>query len=544
VCNALVAVWQIHWILGGYFDDKWLYQKYENGLENWFWFFVLLDVLMLGLVVEEMLKNDSPINEKAFWRTRAIGKGRMFCAKLVSLGLFCFVVPGAIQAAQRLVFGFSAHEYWAWLVQFAIIQGGIVAVVACAALLYQRTIHGLLVFTGLTAAAVIVPLIFLQTSSPYKASFINFEVALDAGWREYPGLLFATVLVVAALMYAGQSRRVGKLALICGLLLNWTVGLHSMGNFDVATYLEGTYAEAARFNVPRNDTVKLSVEPSSVANRVQSTSLWRIYGWVNNPGFPELKDSVWRITYTSSELNWPGAKPVATRENFGEWGTQSVQLINAPATFAALGYGRLAWPTIGTGRDFPLAMLTDQQLARIKKEPAKLDAKVYAESGRLDRIAEVPAAEGATWRDGMTTARVRSVSLNSLTVVALKIDKIGPWTLPPPALQFGELNPLFLLYNPKTRECVEGISSIVDLASGPAFAWQQQTLTFTFTNKTDANGQHLPDFASKPALLAWLADARLVELNFVSQQSFYLPVTIDSFLLPTKEPADEAAAQN
>jgi hypothetical protein len=552
LCNAVAAAWCIHHIFHTNAQDA-LNATPRTILGNnqtvavligLNWFFLVLDVTFLCFVVDAILKIDSPIDEKAFWRTRPVGGARMFRAKFISLGLFCFVVPGVIQAAGHLVFGFSPGEFLRGLAQFAAIQGGLVALVACAAVLFQRTIQGMLTFVCLAVVFIAVEAFSQAPDSLFVALFAEFRNA----WI-FPGLFCATALMVAVLIYTGHRRLFGSLALVCGILLMWSAGFSWMND-------QAAIAQIFASTPARDEAVKLAVAPSPVADQPSYPAsfppvvFWRLHGWITNPALPELKDSAWRIRSVDSQLSWPGTKSIKANYNPILYWNESPPLINSPAAFTAMGYGRLVGQFAESWRNIPLGMIEPDNLTRLKKEPAKLAAQFQVESGQFERLADLPTASGSTWHTDMITTRVESVALSSPTAITVRLDQIGPWhsrlfETETEIASRGLLNPdTFLLYNPKTRECVEGTASEADMDGDPVFNWQRATVTFSFDHQTDATGQPVPDAVNKDSLAQWLADARLVEFRFAPTRSFIVPVTIDQFLLPTKFPVVATPTQN
>jgi len=532
VSNALVAAWCVHHIFHQSAADA-LKNNEQEILTSFNWFFLAMDVLLLALVVDAILKNDSPIDEKAFWRTRPVGGRRMFRAKLMSIGLFCFVVPGAIQAVEHLIFGFSPHEFLLGLEQFAVIQGGMVAVLASAALLFQRTIVGLLTYVCMMIAVLMATAI-----APFEqpeAYLIVMVASFRNGWI-FPGIIIAAVFLLAALIYNGRRRRTGFLILGTGILLLWPVGFSWMNHHQNPPGIFITRRA-------RNDVINLSLAPSALVDQppYSSSYIWRLHGWISNPTLPELGDSGWRVQFAVSQATWPGEKAVELNYNPGQFWSDRVSLVNAPAAFAAAGYGRLIGTTAESWRNLPVGEVSDEQLARLKKEPAKLTTRAQLQSVRLESHADLPAVTGATWRSDMTAKRLVAAMVGSPATITLQLDEISPWhsvmfETPEEITGRGILNShIYLLYNPKTKECVEGTPSESNMDSDPIFTWRRVSLTFNFANETDATGQPRSATTEQTPVdrLRWLADARLVELQFTPTENLDVLSTIDSFQIPT-----------
>jgi len=530
VANALAAAWCIQHIFHESAQD--IGKNYHEGiLVSLNWFFLALDILMLGLVVDAILKNDSPIDEKAFWRTRPVDGGRMFRAKLISIGLFCFVVPGAIQAAGHLAFGFSWSEFIQELEQFAVIQGGMIAVATGAAVLFQRTIMGLLAF-----ACFIIAFIFAGSMLP-GLSGVATVVVMVADLRNvwvFPGIFIAAVIGLAALIYTGHRRRTGFFVLACGIILMWPAGF-------CAIRFHKNPPGAFLAQASSVDSAKWSVAPSAFVEQpaYSYSFVWRLHGWITNPTLPELGNSGWQVQWTTSDLSWPGEKATELNFNTLNYWKDPVSLINAPAAYAAAGYGRLIGATAESWRKIPLGEVNDVQLTRLKKEPAKLATRLQLQSGRLVSLVDLPAQTGSIWRSDMTAKHLVDVSVKSPASIVIQFDELSPWHsrwFETEEELLGHLlrnTHIFLLYNSKTKECLEGTLNESTMDSDPMFTWQRAAVTFDFAHSTDATGKSMSNSMDESALAAWLADARLTELQFIPTQNMVVPFTIDTFQLPT-----------
>jgi hypothetical protein len=534
VSNALVAAWCVHHIFHQSAADA-LKNNEQEILTSFNWFFLAMDVLLLALVVDAILKNDSPIDEKAFWRTRPVGGRRMFRAKLMSIGLFCFVVPGAIQAVEHLIFGFSPHEFLLGLEQFAVIQGGMVAVLASAALLFQRTIVGLLTYVCMMIAVLMATAI-----APFEqpeAYLIVMVASFRNGWI-FPGIIIAAVFWLTALIYTGRRRRIGFFVLTCGIVLLLPAGYYWMNHHKIPP---GTFITARA----HPDLINLPLTPSALVDQPSYaySYVWRLHGWLTSPALPELEDSGWVVQFATSQLNWPGERAVELNYNPPNYSNDPVTLINAPVAFAAAGYGRLIGASAESWRNLPLGEVSEQQLDRLKKEPAKLTTRAQLQSVRLQSQVDLPAVAGAIWRSDMAAKRLLNVIVGSPATITLQFDEISPWhsimfETPEEITGRGVLNShIYLLYNSKTKECLEGTPAQTGMDSDPIFTWRRVSVTFSFANETDATGLSLPNPNYQTPLdrLRWLADARLVVLQYTPTQNLTVLTTIDSFLLPSKK---------
>ena len=169
------------------------------------------DIFLLLGVILCVMKEDSPIEERPFWRTRPIHFEQMFAAKALFIAMVAWPVPVALQMVANIwVFGpFSHWYYFDWLSHLIfdalshgfrgvpdviLIQAGWAAVAIVAAALWKNWVVGL----GVMALAF---LLMLSTS-----------MSLELNW-DHPHFSFVVPVglagsaAIAFVMYRGSNRK-------------------------------------------------------------------------------------------------------------------------------------------------------------------------------------------------------------------------------------------------------------------------------------------------------------------------------------------------
>jgi len=565
--GAIITAWNLNQILldpgdfyqaahqdvfiftGGFFQDAWPY------LSNWV---VLgLDAVLLAVLVDLIIKADSPIDERAPWHTRPVSGPGVWRAKLLYLGLFCYGVPGIIQTLERLYLGSDWANCLHGLVHFAIIQSVLVAYVASAAVLFHRTFTGLLVFCGV----VFVILLLDQTEYFTEITLDNpsspFREGLPIAWIVL-GLFCFTGLVVTTLMYAGHQRKTGLLTLGGGMLAAIVAYLFWMKHPSVQPEIAPQ----------RDDRVQISLSSLiSNVNRIPDNFNAAQLFLSSQITLRGTTDSVLHVNEVHARLSWPSQKlrPISTTQPWHG-------LFNLTGAVAAAGYGHLLMENPPYYPDTPLSW-PKEWLTQAAALSAHWEGTVTGEMGRLVVDWDIPYAEHAHWthNESLFKLEARNAPATYLDFMLWEISPTySPWLSVSPMED--DLR-VILLYNPVKHEAIPGsmgtwnggrenLSVYSITASGayfdlteifgtkyPIFPDRGVMHGFYRNQLTDETKLYVETWQHDKAAFAqqhkqemdnWLAGAHLVELHFVPDHSVYNTATSDSVQIITSQAAKAA----
>jgi len=533
----------------------------------WLMFFTYINPLLLGYIVSVVLKADSPIDERALWRTRPVAGRAMFRAKLLFLGLFGLLVPCTIETALRLHYGFDARECLRGVVETTVINAAWVGVVASAALLFQRTFFGLIFYLGILLTGFFV---FAGLSHIHWLDWVgtgsDFVPTPHAGWFGigtgfvFWTLIVATMFVLAGLMYSGTHRVDGAKVLVGGLIL--AVG--------VAFFCREMFFTGREVSYPPNDAVKLVLhtlpaeqkstpQPSSATISVSAVSMndgasETLYASFTHSSLPGLKGQILQVNKASTSLKWPGPKEPSLPESTPDLNDDNGPLLYGPAALAAAGYGRLAWDHAQSWFSFPLVDLNQDQFKLAQNKSAQWTGQLSGLHGHFVTVTNVQPGPGVSWQEGNIRYQFqqdvsllpRKLTSSNQFILNLFFMKYGPVDyLLEPAPPNDETLDVYLLYNPRTKECIDALSDPPNNRTEPVpyfsiFYDTLQELDFVFSRKLDENGQPLAQQMSNDEIKAWVAESRLVVLRFVPDQPFSCTMTIDPLVVPKDDGADSA----
>jgi hypothetical protein len=591
VAGALLTLWNLNQIMQYpqvFYQDAqpdfiYEYGKFfsEESTYLFNWLVLGLDAVLLAEIVEMIVKADSPIDERANWRTRPVSGLGVWRAKLLYLALFCYAVPGAIQAAQCFCLGSDWADALHTLARFALLQSLLVAAIATAAVLFQRTFSGLLVFCGVAVAFCLLGAADSAADLKLGGLVDAFHDGLPMAWVSL-SVFSLTGLVVSALIYAGRRRAVGGFFLGGGGLTAVLVVLIwpkiTPGPLIVAPH--------------QDDRLQLAFDAHPVGwmgGGSRNHPDWLQFGISTKLSLRGAPDTALHMFGINSRMEWPGTKlkPVKTEESFDG-------LFNLPGALASAGYGRVL--TAPDPNNYPAAtlLLSKEQIVQAETHPARWQGTVTGESGRLVVDWDVPFggakwtpmnpttgifyayhlafADGAQWTHNQSIYKVdpnqaMSTRLGDLNFNLWESSATNlPWMRDPPA----NINlQILLLYNPVKQQAIlsdNGHESDNDRKSLSVYfideTWADFDLTEIFGNKYPI----LPDSEAMRPVVAgqdrtawraayyawqrdrtaflekninvmadWLAGARLVMLHFVPEHSIYNTVTVDSVQVITPE---------
>jgi hypothetical protein len=528
---------------GGFFQDNWTY--FSN------WVVLALDAVLLAVLVDQIIKSDSPIDEKAQWHTRPVSGLGVWRAKLMYVALFCFVIPGAIQTGERLGLGSDWADCLHGLARFAVLQALLVAIIACAAVLFQRTLSGVLIGCS-------IPLILLFAGAThYSESYImdrlGYSVSSGApnAWAAFT-LLASTGLLVTAIVYGGNRRRRGWLAFSGGVLAAIvTFYVWPDDRLDEAT-TTGLLDNRAQVSFDSQPVSRM--EQAWPATNLINISLSPKISFGKSPG------PVLHVIELKSNLSWPGLKLPPAKS---EW--RNDLLFNFGGAVAAAGYGRLLME--------PDTYLWDgekefsrEQLAQAVSQPARWQGTIQGETGHLIADWNRPFADLGEFAHNETLFKVEKEQSYDTSHLSFELWETSPTHLPwmsePTA---GNHLPVLLLYNPFKHESILGGIGLLNGAPESLSVYfiaenrgsfdsadilgdrYPTSLNYETERKLYFN-MHLPGqdpVAARHAFEAWardrvaflrvhkkemddwLAGARLVHLHFVPDQPVYNTVTVD-----------------
>jgi hypothetical protein len=504
---------------------------------------IYLAPIVLGYIVALVLKADSPIDEKALWRTRPVAGRKMLHAKLLFLSLFGLLVPCAIETVERLKFGFDAGECLRGFVETALIQAAWIGVIASAALLFRKTIAGVLTYV----------IIAIVVSGYGYAFLVHFNL-LDQDFIPTPnpgylgigtGFVFftlavATVLMVAWQMYGGAPRLLGAKILAGGWALAGVVALLCRGLFLMGNNVS---------YLPDNGVkLTLQTQPVEQDSRPQTANTYpkanpkigvTTYASLATQSFPELKGQVLWIKQVAVVLHGVGDKNLLVASDENQYWNDG-PLLNAPVAVAAAGFGRLAWIPLDRSSS-GVFFLNNAQSKLVQNKTAQWSGTLSGESGHFVPVADVRPWHPEGWQEGNTQDLPDVYGLSRVmagSTITLDYNEIGPaeYLLATPISTNGTRR-VFLLYNPRTKECIEA-SGDGQRASSPIasllsiFAMTRREMDFNFREKLDENGQPLPARMSDMDIFKWVEESRLIVLRFEPDRRFSCTVTIDPFLVP------------
>jgi hypothetical protein len=580
--GAIITIWNLNQIMQ--YPNQ-FYQTAQRGLVLEYsqlnaeelpylsnWLVLGLDTVLLVVIVDLIFKSDSPIDERAEWRTRPVSGVAVLRAKLLYLGLFCYLVPWAIQTVERLYLGGDGADCLRGLGHFVVLQSLIIAIIASAAVLFQRTFMGLLVFfCGLVVAILLLAQTqFFDVISPDILA-APFREGRPVAWVAC-GILGCTWLGVSALMYAGRRRKTGLLALGGGVLAAILVYLIGM---------KYPYASPVAPALDHRVQISFDAHPVRWVGSVLGYPGQTRLGISPKITFGGTPDTVLQVTDIRSTLTWPALKlPPLKTTGAGR------PLFMDSGLIAAAGYGRLLGDFNYYYKDYPASylQLSNKQLAQLVAQPANWQCTVTGAIGRLSVDWDVPLANGAEWKYNQSLFKVEKFQRTFLTPrgeVGFRLWVASSSTLPRMATTPPSENnfQVFLLYNPTKKESLRGQIAPIDgadetnVGSLSIYSLANNWADFDFADIFGTKYPLQPDDATIRALnlshdkvayraylvawekdrttflqlhykemADWLAGAHLVELRFVPEKQVYNTATADSVqvitpdVLPDKKP--------
>jgi len=537
------------------------YQNFLDFLPEYMILFSFIGPIILFYIVSLVLKADSPIDEKALWRTRPVARMVMLRAKLLFLALFCVLPQPLMETALRLHYGMDASECLRGFVETAVILAAWISIAASAALLFKRTMTGLLAYTAIAIAGgyVYAAIVHYKWLDGFFFRSPIQDVLGIGAWFVFFTLVVATMLVVASQMYGGACQwrgakiLVGGLALSVGLAFLWRLALLYILSLR-APLPSANSAPLALHNLATDATAKPPVQVYSefwdgaeyqVGAEYRFNAEHNLYGSLSTQTFPELKDKVLLVKQVKALLTWPDPNneplPYATEYPF--WG--NAPFLNQSAAFAAAGYGRLAWDPLNDRPQSVLFFLNNAQFKRAVGHTAKWSGQLTGESGHFVQVADLVPRQGGSWRYGNLQYSFGYGGYGPYPEkrwINFYFNEIGPtnYLLASP---FINIPHVFLLYNSRTKECIEDMADGLNLDHRSAgnesifsvFHPYTLGLRFNFSQKLDENSEPVTHPMSDDEIKHWVSDAHLIVLRFVPDQPLSCTLTIDPFVVPKED---------
>jgi len=165
-------------------------------------FLWLADFCLTFFLVTNVIQEDTPIGDRAFWRTRPMSGASLFVAKALFIGLAIYAMPVAMEFVSAQAMGVGQPDVLGALRFLVALQVGWVAVPLLFAVLWRRLLLGVLSVFLLAAIPSILTAL-LNALAP------NQELAF--GWTAITlpilySLLLATSLATAVWMYIFRGR--------------------------------------------------------------------------------------------------------------------------------------------------------------------------------------------------------------------------------------------------------------------------------------------------------------------------------------------------
>jgi len=575
-------------LLSTYFSSIWPYYL--------IWVFIFLAFIVLAVIVDLIIKVDSPIDERAEWRTRPVSGLGVWRAKIFYLGLFCFILPGIVFTLALIQQGGTWPEARHLLLQWFSAQTCLIAMMASAGVLFRRTFSGLLVFSLGALGAFLLGMADDRIGTTLEMWVDALRAGLLNAWIAL-GIFVITGLVVTALAYDGRRRTPCRVVLgggvLAALLALW------FGPYDLLG--------ASTILVPqREDRVSMTLLPETKNGITSNVRLLytNTYGnsWIGYYGIvfqlnyqPEHDEVCWIYSFDEHlALPAPFVAPRQYPKSWVPWAR--FWPMNLDAAVAAAGYGTLlgynsttspglsliGWSHFGTPvgnvsapNTFNVVLGTQTDLNQLGTASVKWQGIAAGAIGHLELVNDLPYAVGTTWRKGFSMYKIESLpgyehsNLPLLNAIQMGTLHLMLWEANANHVAWLAYKPedndshIFLLYNPQKKQSLPNLEYMmqdrVDRSSGSSLYTEiAQSAIFDvrailgddpFSRRTIPPQNLNTWVADHPDLLKqyqktmadWLAGAHLIELRFVPDRAIHKAVTLDSISLDSTAPAQAAS---
>jgi len=498
--------------------------------------FILLSslscIILLLVIVALLAEADTPLDDRSFWRTQPVAPARLLVAKFLFLIAFGLVVPLLIKIITLSAYGFSWEEGWPAFQNFALILIYGLVVLFLAASFFPRPLVGYAVLIGLFLLT-----LFIVNTAPNDI-VNNFPASSKDIWVLL-SLFLAILTASVSCLYLRQRRRLAILVLVLGLVLDYALGLFWPAGAPTSQPLlpptfPSTFPLTVKF-VPLPNITGLDELTSLDAN---ATPL--ICGNLRADSFPAQPAEVWSPIKSHWTISWPDhpASSGTVGLNHDMQANQSdFPAKGYPYGFAealhAFGVNHLLTTIVYNPEDF--ALVSPENLQRLRQSPARLDGYLTFAVYRLEDVTRLPLLPGAISRRGPVTIGLSSLGQVSdpQQVVLTVAERIpaGQDTHEISSLADEEIN---LLINLKRGEAVLGGQiNHVDLSILSDFHLENTSFLFRFQY---AAGQGKSYNMSRDEIRAWLADAQFVRLRFVPVGRARGAFSLNPLVIPPNTP--------
>jgi len=532
-----------------------------------FWVFVALGIILLMMVVDIVIKADSPIDEFADWRTRPVSGLGVWRAKVFYFGCFFLLLPWSFFTLFYLIQGGRLVDAGLLMAQWGMMEACLIALIVTAAVLCKRTFSGLLVYVGI----VLVFFLFDQAYPINEDSFDALTLSFRQGWINAGvsmGIFVFTGLAVSAMVYDGRRRTPCRVVLGGGVVAAFFAAVWSGSEPD--------RSPTDTLPPPQPDN-RIKISLYHPAQKYPAGEVLQLYFGRMSPADPsEIHEGIevqfeyqtkpsevclitslnWKFTFSNPAAPMP--LPSGDRRHL-------VNFVNLAPSVAAAGYGTLlngsySFYPYYFSQIIPLMLGAKEDLDRLGPSSVKIEGQLTGIAGHLQVVSDEPLAQSVT---ALKMAKLEPVHFDFPSETFVGNIQINRWEIeanifrrPSSYLRSDFFpSPIVLLYNPLKNEAVQGRfyregtgalsiysqklgEGSFDLSAilGKDAISQQQ-----FGSKQDYDTWVASHAAPHQKTIAdWLTGARLIELRFVPDRAIYNTVTLDA--IPLNAPAPAAAA--
>jgi hypothetical protein len=515
-----LALWWVTFIVAAVYP-AWAFHKFMhsasmNAETSFSIFGAFASVILLLVIVASLVDADTPLDDRALWRTQPVPPARLFAAKITFLLLFGLLAPLLIKFIALAAYGFSFAEGWPAFQNFALIliYGNVVLLLAAS--FFVRPIIGYAVLISLYLLAAFTISTFNRVGRDSASPPVGILIPLS--------LFLAILLTAIACIYLQQRRRNAIRVLVCGLVLAYILArFWPSGGIAYPAYFPPTVLASFPLEMKSGHFVTDTYADDKKA--------YHVVGNLSPDSLPVQQPAeVWIPLASIGNFSWPDHTPRSERI-ITTYGRPQVFPANFPALGFPLRFAEALEPfgvkhllTTLSYDSLDLGQLEPTTFQHLQQSPATLTGNLTFAAGRLEEVGRLPLLPGSILRHGPTVIGMISAdqSLGDSTMVTVTVAEQFPDPIGDQRWYDGlEFN---LLVNLQRGEAIIGYPNGVNVTSLNDFRLQRTGLAFRFQYFTGPGKVYdIPDSEIK----AWLADAQFLRLRFVP-----LGTQLGTFTLP------------